>query len=194
MPFTTEQVHAVGWKSGRPKGRKNRVTILQEVAKKKFDQKVLRLQSRLLNSQASRALGQQFLYKIEKEFVATGVDKDGEQKGYWKNLVPKLVDKEDEIFEYLEKLAENNGAIDDENDPATAYYYLTSKEPDNNAIDSLLDRVHGKAKQSVHVDGEIKFSLIALAQKRKALLEQNNIIDANVVEQKALDVEKHADE
>jgi len=179
---------------GRKKGGKNHATILQTKAKEKFDQNVLRLQQRLINSQASRALGQQFLYKIEKEFVATGVDKDGEQKGYWKNLVPKLVDKEDEIFEYLEKLAENNGAIDDENDPAAAYYYLTSKEPDNNAIDSLLDRVHGKAKQSMQVDGEIKFSLIALAQKRKALLEQNNVIDADVVEQKALDVEKHADE
>jgi hypothetical protein len=151
---------------GRKTGSKNKGTIMQVVAKSKFDQKVLRLQNRLLNAQASKAIGQQFLYKIEKEFVSTGKD----NKGYYKNLAPKLVEDEEEIFAYLEELAEKNGSLDNENDPATTYYFLTTKEPDNNAIDSLLNRVHGKAKEAIDVNVNVKFSLKELAERRKNLL------------------------
>ncbi len=186
MPITPQNAHAIGSLGGRPKGRKNKATIMQAVAKSKFDQKVLRLQNRLLNAQASKAIGSQFLYKIEKEFVSTVKD----NKGYWKNLAPKLVESEEEIFAYLEELAENNGSLDNENDPQATYYFLTTKEPDNNAIDSLLNRVHGKAKESIDVDVNVKFSLKELAERRKNLL-QGKVTDVAI---KAIADKKPADE
>lgn len=179
MAGTAAQARINGLKGGRKKGGKNASTLLREVVKKDFDQKVLRLQNRLLNAQASKAIGQQFLYKIEKEFVRTGENKDVEEKGYWKNLPPKLVDTEEEIFEYLNMLAENNGSVDDDQSEESTYYYITAKEPDNNAIDSLLNRVHGKATESINVDVDVKFSLKSLAQRRQSIGQtEQKIIDA----------------
>ena len=181
--ITSERAHIIGPMGGRPKGRKNKSTLLQEVVKKKFDQKVLRLNDRLLNAQASLAVGQQFLYKIEKEFVKTGTKKDGSDNGYWKNLPPKLVSDEQEIFAYIEMLAENNGSLDDDQDESATYYFITAKEPRNDAIDSLRNRVFGKPTESLKIDGTVKFSLRELAQKRQGLLDDPNVkvIDAEVL-------------
>lgn len=166
MPSKAEIARANGMKGGRPKGAKSKSTLVKEVVKKDFDERVLRLNDRLINAQASLALGQTFLYKIEKEWIKTGEKKNGEENGYFRNLKPKLVTAQWEIESYLERLAENNGTLDDENDPEATYYFLTTKEPDNKAIDSLRDRTFGKAKEHIEVTGEIKFSLKGLAQRR----------------------------
>ncbi|MCX6822232.1 MAG: hypothetical protein NTW30_05660, partial [Candidatus Aenigmarchaeota archaeon] len=49
--------------------------------------------------------------------------------------------------------------LDEEEDE---YYFMSTKEPDTKAIDSLLDRVHGKPKQSIDANVAVTFSLTSL--------------------------------
>lgn len=114
----------------------------------------------LVNSRLSLARGQQFLYRIDKKKVI------GPKGGVsYQNLPPELVTAEWELQAYLEGLAE--GDISDDKDPSSAYYYLTTKEPVNAALDSIENRVHGRAKESLDVDVNVKFSLKGLSDRRK---------------------------
>ena len=64
------------------------------------------------------------LYCIEK-------DEDG------KNMKPRLVETQTEIEKYLEN----------DYDKSKEYYFITTERPDNRALDSLFDRVFGRAIQ-----------------------------------------------
>lgn len=181
--------------AGRPKGRLDNKTIQREFeqreVKKQFDQRVLRLTNSLINAQATLALGQTFLFKIEKEWVKTGEKKNGEENGYWKNKKPVQVQGEDEIVSYLENLADKaNGDVEDRNDPSETYYYLTAKEPNNMAIDSLHNRVHGKPRESLELSGNVKFSLLDLAKRRKEIeaTREAELVEPKLIEGNATDV------
>jgi hypothetical protein len=103
----------------------------QKIAFSKMKQRILRSQDALLNAQMGLAQGFTFLYCI-----TTNV------KGI--KSKPVLVTSQDTIEAYLA------GELDGEPDE---YYYMTTKEPDGKAIDSLLDRTHGKARQNIGIDG-----------------------------------------
>lgn len=129
--------------SGRPKGGMNQATRDKIKVMQEYDQKVMKAADKLFNAKMTLATGQTFLYKIEKEKVVG--PKGGE---YIKSKKPKLVTDTWEIEDYL------NGEIDGNHDltaPEDTYYFLTTKEPMNNAIEDMLNRVHGKAKQNVDV-------------------------------------------
>lgn len=130
-------------KGGRPKGKKEKKTLEKEAILKAFRERAMRHADVLFSSQITLARGQTFLYKIEKEWVSNG------NKGFYRKLKPQLVTSQVEIEEYLEGLIEEGNA-DDDSDPAATYYYLTTKEPDNSAIDSILDRTFGRPSQ--HTD------------------------------------------
>lgn len=115
--------------AGRKKGSKNRATLEQQAVKKAFDQRVLRTVDRLFDSQMTIARGASYLYCI-----------DTDEKG--NKSKPRLVTAEWEIEQFL------NGETHD----PSQYYYITTERPDNKAIDSMLDRVFGKAKQ-IHEGG-----------------------------------------
>lgn len=185
MGATPEQLRKFGKLGGRPKGRKNSKTIEKEIIKKHFDERILRATDSLIDAQLSLARGQTFLYKIEKEWVKTGESKNGKEQGYWRSLKPKLVENTHEIESYLEGLTDE-GDVDDDQDPGATYYFLTTKEPNNMAIDSLHNRVHGKPKESIDVTGEIKFSLKQLADSRreqKQIAEGETIRDIDIIEE-----------
>lgn len=132
----------------------------------------------LLTSQIHIAQGISFLYKIEKEFVPAG--KFGNKKEYYKNLPPKLVTSQSEIEDYLENIVgKANGDIEDEFDPAATFYFITVKEPNNEAIKDLLNRLHGKPTENMKVEGEVAFSLIGLAKRREEL--KSGTQDADIV-------------
>lgn len=66
---------------------------------------------------------------------------------------PELVTDQDELYEAIQSIdrgagygevAEDSGG-DDRERITYRYYFLTTKSPDNKAIDSLLDRALGKA-------------------------------------------------
>lgn len=158
MPITSKTAHAIGSLGGRPKGQKNVATLKREIVKKNYDQKVLRVASELFSAQASIAIGQKFLYKITTN-----------QKGVRSR--PELITDHSTIEDYL---------AGDLNDDPNEYFFITTKEPDNQAIEGMLNRIFGKAKESLELTGEVKFSLKGLAQRR------NKVIDATIVETKEL--------
>lgn len=129
--------------AGRKKGSKDPETLEREAVLAAFRQRAMSAADILFDAQLTIARGQTFLYKIEKEKIV------GPKGGIsYRRMKPVLVTSQFEIEQYLEGLIEE-GDLDDENDPAATYYFLTTKEPNNQAIDSLLDRSLGKSAQPV---------------------------------------------
>ena len=159
-----------GKKGGRPKGKKNEATLEREAVKKTFDQRILRMTDSLINAQAVLAVGQTFLYRIDKEWIKTGTNKKGGDNGYWRNKKPVQVTDQWEIEDYLVRMADKaNGDAEDTSDPSAAYYFMTAKEPNNMAIDSMHNRVHGKPKEAVELsnpDGNLKTIIIQKSRGR----------------------------
>jgi hypothetical protein len=116
---------------GRPKGSLNKATIEKKEAQRQFIDRVVKNVDRLFNAQISLAEGCSYLYRIEDE---------GEGKNKKRKHV--LVTSPEEIQAYLDD------DVDQDN-----YYYITTHTPDNKAIDSLMDRAFGKARQTIGLDG-----------------------------------------
>lgn len=119
---------------GRPVGSKNKATLERKLLDDAIKQRVLRGHKKLLDSQFTLAHGCSYLYMIETKYFGKKAVK---QK-------PVLITDPDTIEAYL------NGDLDGEPDE---YYYITTERPDNKAIDSLIDRVTGKARQNIGLDG-----------------------------------------
>lgn len=133
--------------AGMPKGKKIQKTLVREEMKEKLQQRVLGNMQLLLDSQFNLAKGVQLLYKISTVQVKT---KDGKWRE--ERQKPELVTDRYEIEQYL------SGEYDSPN-KGEDYYFITTKEPENKAIDSLLDRVFGKAPQTVEVSGNFQSTL-----------------------------------
>ncbi len=140
--------------AGRKPGVKTKVVLEREATLKAFRERAMKHADILFNSQITIARGQTFLYKIEKELIIG--PKGGKT---YRSKKPELVTSQYEIEMYLEGLIEE-GDKDDENDRRATYYFLTTKEPNNNAIDSLLDRTFGKSAQSLEIKGTLNIAKI----------------------------------
>lgn len=114
-------------------------------------QRVFKFADNLLDSQMTLARGQTFLYRVDKEFVQTG---KGPAGGFYKKLKPVIVEDPEEIRNFIEREGTGENPVEDENDSGSAYYYLTTKEPNNQAIDSMLDRAGGKAIATTQITGD----------------------------------------
>lgn len=133
--------------SGRKPGSKSQKTIEKERILAEVRTRIMQNAQRILDAQLSIAQGQQFLYKIEK------VKRIGPKGGVtYEKQRPIQVTEKSEVEEYLNGLIES-GDVDDENDPSATYYYLTTKEPSNIAIDSMFNRAFGKPVESVELKG-----------------------------------------
>lgn len=153
--------------AGRKKGSKSPKTLEREAILAAFRQRAMTVADRLLDYQLSLAKGQTYLYKIEKECIVG--PKGGKS---YRNKRPELVTEQWEIEAYLEGIIEN-GDIDDDKSPDATYYYITAKPPDNNAIDSILDRTFGKATQSIEMSGGLKLGKLEEIEKdTKKILEK----------------------
>lgn len=153
-----------GKKGGRPFGSKNKTTLEKQAALERFQERVRSVVDPLFDYQLTLARGQTFLYRIDKEEIG---------KGKYRKLKPVLVTNQQEIENYLEGLVEE-GDMEDDTDPAAAYYFLTTKEPSNFAIDSLLDRTFGKAAYAEPIetkltieDGDIRAMIAKLPPKER---------------------------
>jgi hypothetical protein len=92
----------------------------------------------LFDAQFGLARGQTFLYKIEKYY-------EGKRKNrILRRKKPQLVTAQWEIEDYLENRMDEGDLEDEE----ATYYFLTTKKPTNQAIDSMLARTFGKAVQT----------------------------------------------
>lgn len=121
--------------SGRPKGGENEATKEKKKVEKEMKDRILKSVYSLLNSQMTVAHGVQMLYKITTN-----------EKGI--RSKPELITDQWTIEAYL--AGEMDGKIEDNDDE---YYFITTERPDTKAIDSMLDRVFGKARQSIGLDG-----------------------------------------
>lgn len=150
-------------KAGRPKGRKDNKTLEKEKMLRIIEQRYMAATDQLVNSRLSLARGQQFLFRIDKKEII------GPKGGLsYQNLPPKLVTEAWEIEEYISGLVQEGDHMD-EKDPGAAYYYITTKEPVNMALDSIENRIYGKPKESLNLDVNVKFSLKGLADRRRAI-------------------------
>ena len=132
-----------GWRpnSGRPAGSKNKTTKEKLIIEEEFKARILDQIHTLLNAQLNLAKGSSYLYRIDEEKDSTG-----------KVLSKKhhIVDNPGEIENVLDE-CEGTGVVNGH------YYYITSRAPDVRALDSLIDRVFGRAvqKQETKHSGEI---------------------------------------
>ena len=126
--------------AGRLKGSENKKTKEQKIIEEDFRQRVLSSMDELINSQMNLAKGCQFLFVIETY-------KYKDKNGNWKEekKKPKIVESQSIIEKYLA------GELDDSEDD---YYFMTTQKPDNKALDSLIDRVFGKATQKTEITGK----------------------------------------
>ncbi len=124
--------------AGRPKGSLDTRTIEKKAAEKLFTDRVIKHVDQLFNSQLFLAEGQNFVYRIDYY-----KDEDGKKR---KKFV--LVSDPEEITSVLDETEGLGGMVDEK------YYVVTSKSPDNKAIDSLMDRAFGKAISKTELSGK----------------------------------------
>lgn len=137
-----DQSRENGKLGGRPPGRKNEATLEKEAVDLAIRQRILQKADQILNAQMSIAQGQQFLYKIEKTKIV------GPKGGVsYRSERPKLVTSEYEIQSYLDGLVEDS----DLDEPGDTYYFISTKEPSNMAIDSMFNRALGKPVDKVDI-------------------------------------------
>lgn len=118
--------------AGRPIGSKNSKTIENEIVEDEIRQRVLRGKDALINAQFNLATGVSHLYVIETTENANGTRT--RQKA-------RLVEDQATIERYL----------NDDYNQNDEYFYITTKLPDNKAIDSLIDRTIGKSMQKTDI-------------------------------------------
>lgn len=119
--------------AGRPPGAPNKATLERREVEEGMKQKIMASVEELLRHQLLAARGVTYLYRIDEN-----------KKGGREHVI---VTDPDEIGDVLSQL--EGGLADEVNDN---YYYISTRAPDTKAIDSLLDRVFGKARQTVEID------------------------------------------
>ena len=134
-------------KVGRPHGARSIQSLEKQAIKESIDQRIMRSTAPIVDAQLSLARGVSMLYYVHTT-----------KKGVREK--PVLIEDRATIEAYLADELENN-----EED----YYFITTKEPNNEAIKNLLDRVHGKPKETMDVNQNVKFSLVELARSREMI-------------------------
>lgn len=123
--------------AGRPKGSLSKENQAQAEALKQFKARVRRHLGPLFNSQLSLAKGLQYLIRVDE---VEKTDSKGKTYTVKEHVV---VSDPDEMVEVLDELDGGAGKVKNN------YYYLTVEDPDNRAIDSLIDRTFGRAAQYI---------------------------------------------
>ena len=135
--------------AGRPKGSKSESTLEKERVLNEVRQRIMKKSQDILNAQLSLGQGQQFLYRID-----TTVDSNGKKN----KSKPTLVTDPEEISSYLDgEFSEGESMNTD-----TEYYFITTKEPSNMAIDSMFDRTFDKPKQGLELGGEVTTKVVSI--------------------------------
>lgn len=137
----TSKDNSSGWGgaregAGRPKGSMNASSKERMKIKQALQERIAQHVDRLFNAQMTLAEGATMLFRVEKT-------EDGVAKK------PELITDEDTIKRFIEECGGYDGVMD-----GTDYYFLTTKLPDNKAIDSMLDRAFGKAEAKLDITSE----------------------------------------
>lgn len=154
MPLTKEQRIEQARKAGHAKkGKKSKKTIDRNLIMEQWKNRASKIAGNLLSAQTLVAMGTHTLMRIDEvtEYRDTGkTNKDGSPsrtKYTTKKFV--VVDNQEEIERVMNEFADVDGAgvVDDK------YYFITHKEPQNNAIDSILNRTFGRPVETIEHSG-----------------------------------------
>jgi len=118
--------------AGRKEGSKNKTTLATREALRAFQERVRSNVDKLFNAQLAIAVGNHFLFRV---------DISEDDKGKLKKTNVLVTDPEE-----IKKALDQN--LIDGND----YYFISTKSPDNKALESLLDRAFGRATQPVELE------------------------------------------
>lgn len=115
--------------AGHPKGKKTKTVLEREAAAKVFKERVAKNVDRLFNAQLDLAVGEKYLMLIE----TTG-------KGVNRKRTTSIVTDIEIIKRFLDEDLDNT---------ETEYYFMTTKPANNQALEGMLNRSFGKAKESI---------------------------------------------
>lgn len=132
-------------KAGRKPGTLNASTLEKMAVQKQFQQKVLGVADLLFKKKLQLAVGQGFLYKIEKYYQGTGKNR------VLKRKPPRLVTEAWELEQGIEEALKGGHDFEDFDQ---TYYFFTTKEPNNQAIEDLLDRGLGRVATAIKAEDE----------------------------------------
>ena len=133
--------------AGMPSGTRTFTTQMREAMLNEIQSRTHDVTNNLFVAQLTLALGYSELWKIEKELV---VGPKGGQKYIKKK--PVRVTSTAEIEEYLIGLIEDEDPEhNDEEDPDATYFYIVKVPPNNQALESLQERVLGKVPQKIGI-------------------------------------------
>ncbi len=118
--------------AGRPPGSLNKSTLERRKVELALQQRILHHADSLLNAQMSLAKGVTHVYRIDEV-----------EEGSKKRREHVLVTDPDEIKALLDEHEGGDGVVEDN------YYYISTKDPSNLALDSLLNRGIGKPADNV---------------------------------------------
>lgn len=155
--LSKEEATRIGKLGGRKPGPLSVVRKMELQQKKVMEKLIYKKTAPLIRAGMVTAMGQTFVYRIDEE-------RDSKDKLISRKHV--LVTDADEIANALDKIEEGG------QDPEDNFYYVTAKEPDVRAIEMLLNRGYGKPKETINVEGEVTFSLKALAAHRKEIKDE----------------------
>jgi len=125
--------------SGRKKGSKS---LEKEKVMKELRERIMKNANSLFNAAKSSAVGNQYLYKIETKY-------EGKRRIRSK---PILVTNKQEIEDYIDSLGEE---IEDRDEDDNVYYFISTKEPNVQAIRDLMDRAFGRATEHIELAGKV---------------------------------------
>lgn len=140
-----EKMRILAAKGGRNrKGTKNKTTLDREAALKAWQDGVVKRSQGLLNVQSMLALGSIKVFRIDSHWE----DSQNGKTKYKVKSKPRLVVNNDEIIAALD-FEFGSGLENPSND--STYYFVTTKDPDGQAINSLMDRTFGRPKESIEI-------------------------------------------
>lgn len=122
--------------AGRPKGSENKQTREKNAAAKLFRARVAKNADRLFNAQVSIATGTQVLFVVHTD-----------SKGVRRK--PEMITDIETISRFLDENEGEDGTMDNGQNTTEDYYYMTTMQPNNMAIEGMLNRAFGRAKESI---------------------------------------------
>jgi len=133
---------AIASKGGKNKrGVKTKNTIDREAVLELAKDIIAGRTKRLIDTQSILAIGCIKVFVIHTYYEGTGKNRKKMKSK------PELVTKDNEIVDAL------NHEFNDGNDPSNEddYYFVMTREPENVAIDSLLNRTFGRATENTKI-------------------------------------------
>jgi hypothetical protein len=130
--------------SGRPKGKKSPATLTREEALRQFRERVAKNTSKLLNAQMTLAMGTQMLFVIHTDSKGT-------------RRKPEMITDTETISRFLDENEGVDGVMSNkhaEGSKAEDYYFMTTALPNNQALESLLNRTYGKAQENIDLTSQ----------------------------------------